>query len=310
MFCTQCGETVPADSQFCSKCEGQVTHLESSPAAKAEASLSEMYAAYIGPGKAGYYVPIFERFDKGASIMSWNWPAALVTQLWMLYRGMFLWGFLLYPVLSFLVTLLAVLFLVRAFDYSGETLVFLLMYVVPIIVMGLFSNKIFHRHVRKKIDKSGRLGLSDQQRREWLIRKGANNFVFVFIMILVGVAVIGILAAIALPAYQDYTIRANVNDGFLRAGSVKSSYLEYMLANEQWPVSMADLGIPEVDASHGAAVASVTIGNMHELRITYSSSGIAGQTLLLVPSVEGDRLVWNCMADTLAYRYVPVECRN
>lgn len=309
MFCTQCGETVSADSQFCSKCGGQVAPLESSPAAKAEVSLSEMYAAYIGPGKSGYYVPIFERFDKGASAMSWNWPAALITQIWMLYRGMFLWGFLLYPILSFSFTLLAVAILAGVGGGIGEALYIPVMF-APIIVMGLFSNKILHRHVRRKIDKSGRLGLSDQQRRDWLIRKGANNFVFVFIMILVGVAVIGILAAIALPAYQDYTTRAKVQNGLLNADSVKQAYLEYVLANEQWPASMADLGVPETDARHGAAVASVTVGHGHELRITFSESSIAGQALILVPSIENDGLAWNCVTETLANRYVPVECRN
>lgn len=81
-----------------------------SPAMKttAEIGLTAMYEAFIGPAKAHYYVPVFGRFDAGASAFSWNWPAAFITQLWMLFRGMFLWGFLWYPILGFLTSLLVV----------------------------------------------------------------------------------------------------------------------------------------------------------------------------------------------------------
>lgn len=276
----------------------------------AETGLTAIYEAFIGPAKAHYYVPVFERFDAGASAVSWNWPAAFITQLWMLYRGMFLWGFLWYPILSVLASLLVVVPFMMVADDSGEALYYLLTIPASIIVMGLFSNKILHGHVRKMIDKSGRLGLSDQQRREWLIRKGASNFVFVFIMILVLVAIIGILAAIAIPAFQDYTVRAKVAEGLTMVAAVKDAYLEYVVTNQKWPASMDDLGLPQDGASYGTSVASVTIGAEHELRITYSGQIIAGKTIIFVPSVESDSLVWSCSAETLPAKYAPAACRH
>jgi type IV pilus assembly protein PilA len=275
----------------------------------ADFTQAEMYEAFIGPAKASYYVPIFERFDSGAGAMSWNWPAAFITQLWMLYRGMFLWGFLWYPILSFIASLLVMLPFMAVAGDSGEALSYLVLLPASIIVMGLFSNKIFHGHVRKMIDKSGRLGLSAQQRREWLIRKGASNFVFVFIMVVI-VPIVGILAAIAIPAYQDYTIRAKVADGLIRAGAVKATYLDYVTKNQEWPASMDNLGLPETGAEYGPSVASVTIGAEHEIRIVFSEQAIAGKTIVLVPSVQNDSLVWSCNAETLPAKYAPAACRH
>lgn len=269
-----------------------------------------MYEAFIGPAKATYYVPIFERFDSGAGAISWNWPAAFITQLWMLYRGMFLWGFLWYPILSFIASLLVMLPFMAVAGDSREALSYLVLLPASVIVMGLFSNKIFHGHVRKMIDKSGRLGLSAQQRREWLIRKGASNFVFLFIMIIVIVAIIGILAAIAIPAYQDYTIRAKVADGLTRTATVKATYLDYVTKNQEWPASMSNLGLPETGADYGPSVASVTIGAEHEIRITFNGQIITGKTIILVPSVESNSLAWSCNAETLPAKYAPAACRH
>ena len=271
---------------------------------------AEMYEAFIGPAKAGYYVPIFERFDSGAGAITWNWPAAFITQLWMLYRGMFLWGFLWYPILSFIASFLVMLPFMAVADDSGQALSYLVLLPTSVIVMGLFSNKIFHGHVRKMIDKSGRLGLSAQQRREWLIRKGASNFVFVFIMIMAIVAIIGILAAIAIPAYQDYTIRAKVADGLSRTEAIKATYIDYVTKNQEWPASMSNLGLPESGAEYGPSVASVTIGVEHEIRITFGERVITGKTIILVPSIENNSLVWSCNAETLPAKYAPAACRH
>lgn len=330
MLCDKCGSSLSPDARFCGKCGSQVPSFETpsstlvtpvknvpsislgetSPAVPTttdEGGLTEMYKAFIGPKKAHYYVPIFERFDNGASVMSWNWPAAFITQFWMVYRGMFLWGFLWYPILSILSSLV----IMAPFRMATGDSDYLIIIPASIVVMGLFSNKIFHGHVRRIIDKSGQRGLSDQQRREWLIRKGASNFIIVFIVIFVGIVIpIGILAAIAIPAYQDYIVRAKVTDGLTRVAAVKDTYLEYVTKNKEWPVSMGALGLPEEWVSYGVSIASVTIGTQHELRVTYNEKTIAGKTIIFIPSVENDSLVWICQAETLPQKYAPVACRH
>lgn len=129
-------------------------------------------------------------------------------------------------------------------------------------------------------------------------------------MILVGVAIIGILAAIAIPAYQDYTVRAKVADGLTRVAAVEDAYLEYVVKNQKWPASMDELVLPQNGASYGTSVASVTIGAEHELRITYKERIIAGKTIVFVPSVENDSLVWSCNVETLPPKYAPASCRH
>jgi type IV pilus assembly protein PilA len=66
-----------------------------------------------------------------------------------------------------------------------------------------------------------------------VIQKG-----FTLIELMIVVAIIGILAAIAIPAYQDYTIRAQVTEGLNLAGAVKASVAEYFAQNGSWPVGL------------------------------------------------------------------------
>src|SRR5581483_11488921 len=202
----------------------------------------DMYEAFIGPEKAGYYVPIFEGFDQGGGAASWNTPAALITQWWMLYRGMFLWGFLWYPILSSVASVMATAVLSAVSPALGPVAPWLVI-LASVVVMGLYGNKIYHGHVDKLIERSGRLGLSDQLRREWLIRKGAASFIWVFIVLIIGVAMIGILAAIAIPAYQDYVIRSQVSEGAGLADAAKTAVLDYQRQHHAMPASNADAGM-------------------------------------------------------------------
>lgn len=277
------------------------------PADTQEDNLTALYEAYIGPRKASYYLPIFDRFDRGGSMFSWNWPAALLTQWWMLYRGMFLWGLLWYTILSYAGTLLLIA-IGGAIGEGAIMVAYALSIILAIAATGVFGNKLLHRHVRKLIDKSARLGLSPAQRRDWMLRKGSNNGVFIVLMILAVIFIVGILAAIALPVYQDYTVRARVAASIAGVADVRRSYGEYVTEHEQWPESMAALGISETD--FGAGVASVTIGEQNEIRVTYAEPVIGGAVLIMEPAVENGALTWYCRVGTLPKKYAPEDCRR
>lgn len=300
MFCKKCSAEVGSDSNFCSSCGAPIVLgvpqkpvVEMRPSAAAGSSaedssggltLDEMYRAFVGPEKSAYYLPLFSQFDSNGRATSWNWPAAFITQLWMLYKGMFLWGFLWYPILGCIASFLITLPFVAAGNESAEALSYLACFVVPVFAMGLYSNKIYHGHVKKKIEKSGKLGLSTQERKEWLIRKGLSNFVFVLILFLV--SIIGILTAIAIPAYQDYTNRAKVSVGLANVGIVKERYLGYVVETQRWPTGMHDLKLDRMSDQFGDSIASVEIDGDNELRITFSGNQIDGKTVVLIPSVE------------------------
>ena len=74
---------------------------------------------------------------------------------------------------------------------------------------------------------------------------------FTLIELMIVVAIIGILAAIAIPAYQDYTIRAQVSEGMTLASDIKAGVAEYMAQTGSWPLDLQEAGV--VVAGGGAA---------------------------------------------------------
>jgi len=112
------------------------------------------------------------------------------------------------------------------------------------------------------------------------------------------VAAAGIVAAIAIPAYQDYTIRAQVTEGLALAGGVRAASQQAYLATGAAPATRAEAGLsPGSQDSSGQFVAGVDIAN-GAVVIRYGNAAhprIAGQTLVLVPYTTGDGSVaWAC----------------
>ncbi len=123
---------------------------------------------------------------------------------------------------------------------------------------------------------------------------------FTLIELMIVVAIIGILAAIAIPAYQDYTIRAQVSEGLTLASDIKAGVAEYMAQTGSWPLDLAEAGVASAGASDSKAaryVAEIDVGT-GTITITYGrdvNARIDGSTLALQPLVNpnGD-VVWLC----------------
>jgi type IV pilus assembly protein PilA len=118
---------------------------------------------------------------------------------------------------------------------------------------------------------------------------------FTLIELMIVVAIIGILAAIAIPAYQDYTIRSQVTEGLNLASAVKAGVSEFYANQGSWPTSISDLG-NSVDPS-GKYASDLTIAT-GTINITYggqANKNIGGSILSLRPrtSLNGD-VVWLC----------------
>jgi type IV pilus assembly protein PilA len=112
-----------------------------------------------------------------------------------------------------------------------------------------------------------------------------------------GFTLIGILAAIAIPAYQDYTIRAQASEGLAMAGATKAAVAESFSQSGVWPANNAAAGIGAAADITGKYVASISVGT-GTITITYGNqvnAAINNETLGLQPmaSVNND-VIWVC----------------
>ncbi|ENV6441916.1 pilin, partial [Neisseria gonorrhoeae] len=84
---------------------------------------------------------------------------------------------------------------------------------------------------------------------------------FTLIELMIVIAIVGILAAVALPAYQDYTARAQVSEAILLAEGQKSAVTEYYLNHGEWPKDNTSAGVASASDIKGKYVKSVTVTN-------------------------------------------------
>jgi type IV pilus assembly protein PilA len=121
---------------------------------------------------------------------------------------------------------------------------------------------------------------------------------FTLIELMIVVAIIGILAAIAIPAYQDYTIRAQVSEGMSLASAAKTAIAETFLNTGIAPADRAEAGMSNVATdTQGKYVASVGV-SAGAITVTYgneANSRINGNTLGMTPyTTVDDSVVWRC----------------
>jgi type IV pilus assembly protein PilA len=140
---------------------------------------------------------------------------------------------------------------------------------------------------------------------------------FTLIELMIVVAIIGILAAIALPASQDYTARAQMSEAFSLAGGQKGAVSEYHSNWGAWPTSNAQAGIATAASIRGNYVAKVEISADGKGIITATmknqsvADGIKSKTLTLTPTATGGSYQWICAPGTgLLAKYLPSSCRG
>jgi len=147
---------------------------------------------------------------------------------------------------------------------------------------------------------------------------------FTLIELMIVVAIVGILASVAIPAYSDYTVRAKVTEAVTAAGAIKTSVADYYYAHGELPASKEAAGVGTETSYETDVIDEITILSGTENNGTKGTISVklkafggnvnAGDTLVFIPNTENNSLQWSCSASKgggqLADEYAPANCRD
>lgn len=135
---------------------------------------------------------------------------------------------------------------------------------------------------------------------------------FTLIELMIVVAIIGILAAVAIPAYQDYTTRAKVSEIILAASSARTAVAEAAAVNGAIP-TLSQVAIEDQSSNYVQSLAYAVNGTNAE--ITAAASGnvgggvSAGETVVLRGAYQSGKVIWTC-GGTIEAKFRPASCQD
>ncbi len=131
---------------------------------------------------------------------------------------------------------------------------------------------------------------------------------FTLIELMIVVAIIGILAAIAIPAYNDYMVRARVSELINVGSNAKTSVSEYRISKGSMPTSNATAGVTTIVTNY---VSSLAVGANGVITIVGNQTNLgtgAALSIVLTPTFANGAVRWTCTA-TGATQFAPGSCR-
>jgi len=148
---------------------------------------------------------------------------------------------------------------------------------------------------------------------------------FTLIELMIGIAIIGVLSAIAIPAFQDYLNRSKVTELLNLAQACKAGVVEAAASTNAWPTDAAAAGCQSAVGGNSRYANALTVGGNGRIQVTFKTNAISNTIttanfIALVPwSANGRhnsattpigqwRCVTNVVGDNL--RYIPASCRN
>ncbi len=136
---------------------------------------------------------------------------------------------------------------------------------------------------------------------------------FTLIELMIVVAIVGILAVVAIPAYQDYATRAKVSEAISMASQVKASVSEAYISKGNLPLDNAEAGLPASTNISSTYVESIGVANgviTVELQSFPGNSALDQGSIEFSPTVSNQNLLWDCeVSSSTLNAFVPADCR-
>ena len=146
-----------------------------------------------------------------------------------------------------------------------------------------------------------------------MIKQAQKGFTLIELMIVV--AIIGILAAVAIPAYQDYTIRAKVTESLVTASAAKTAVAETWMSTGSWPSTNANAGLGAKADYQSKYVTELELSGSGVITVTLNATAVGTITsstnkVVFTPTGANGRVDWGCKTNTtVTAKYLPQICR-
>lgn len=259
-YCSKCGKEVSEKSSFCQHCGANLSASASSglqtPSTSAGLSQDD-YAAFVGKN-AGKYLTKFAKFSVGDGFKAtWHWPAFFVPFWWMLYRKMYGWAIL--------------AFFLAVIPYVG---------LVTGVVWAIVANYIYYNHAKKKLLEIKQLHpVPETQQAVITVAGGVGNGALIIGVLISVVLVTAILAAIAIPQFSSYRMKAYNAAALTDLRNARNSCDSFYATNNRYPQTLEETEfIPSknVNVSYGLVTADnyyiITAGHAQGSKVYRISS--------------------------------------
>lgn len=271
-------------------------------------AIQDYYKAAIGPANQDFYLRKFKKFDQsGSAGFSWPSPGQFFAGVfWLFYRRMPLsaWLYIGSPFV-----LLFFIYMLFGSDIKDDSLPMSVYNIITAVAYWLFlparMNAMYYNSTHKNI-LAAKAKSSDRVSQLAILRKGGgtnSSIRWLLVTLILG----GILAAVALPAYQDYTRRAQVATGFAVGSEATQKVGVYYAAQKKGPGDLAATGFSFAPSK---TVKEISFdGQTGVLTINFQDGFFDSKSLLLVPTAVDNKLTWSCTSTGIPSQYLPQACK-